>query len=108
MNVTDTWYKDKDEKNINIRLRSHCSVFVSLRIRFAPFSLMKTLSVHSYPFSNEYDLNTVSVHTTPTKTLLVPHFLREASTNPQQIGIIMMKLNKSKSKNFIVTATSPL
>ena len=37
----------------------------------APFSSMKTLSIHTYSFSNEYDLNTVSVHTTTTKTLLV-------------------------------------
>ena len=38
-------------------LRSNCSVFVSIR-----FLLMKLLSVHIAPFSNEYAMKTIGVH----------------------------------------------
>ena len=43
--------------------------------RFYSFLLMKTLSVHIAPFSNEYAMKTIGVHTFPLKrktVLLIP------------------------------------
>ena len=41
------------------------ATFTLLRFRFYPFSLMKMLSVHISPFSNEYAMKTIGVHTAP-------------------------------------------
>ena len=39
------------------------AMFTLLRFRFYPFLLMKTLPVHIAPFSNEYAMKTIGVHT---------------------------------------------
>ena len=43
------------------------ATFTQLRFRFYPFLLIKTLPVHIAPFSNEYVMKTIGVHTAPAK-----------------------------------------
>ena len=43
------------------------ATFTLFRFHFYPFLLMKTLSVHIAPFSDEYALKTIGFHTAPVK-----------------------------------------
>ena len=43
------------------------ATFTLLRFRLYPFLLVKTLSVGIAPFSNEYVMKTIGVHTVPAK-----------------------------------------
>ena len=64
------WYWEGTPKNNNHNIRGpwksqvSCTLF---RFRFYPFLLMKTLSVHIAPFSNEYAMKIIGVHTAPAK-----------------------------------------
>ena len=74
-------------RRMGLSLRFYCSVFVSLRFHFTPFLLIKNC-----PFTLIcFQINTVSVHTAPTK--MVASFLNRGFTNAHQIGIIMDEIN---------------